>query len=143
MADGPPRAEAGKNLTVLIPSSRAAMIHDASAHPGSTGTPAPRAQRTTSADRPGDTRYRAPASMAASAWAASSTVPAPTTRPSTSPMTRIASAAAGVRKVTSAVVMPPATRARPTLTPCAAESTTTTGTTGLTANSSDSFIRLS
>src|SRR4051794_19604460 len=80
--------------------------------------------------RPGLTMKRAPASMAASRSQGLSTVPAPTTAPSTRAIARITSRAAGVRRVTSRAVSPPSTRARAIGSAWLASSTTRTGITG-------------
>ncbi len=60
------------------------MTSDGVATPGTTGTPSSWARRTTAAERPGETRNRAPASTASSTWAAVTTVPAPTSTSGTS-----------------------------------------------------------
>src|SRR5215468_8306385 len=78
------------------------------ATPGSTGTLRAWHQPTTAGSNPGATTYCAPARMACSACSTVSTVPAPiSSSRQVLLMPAMASAAAGVRNVTSAQPMPP------------------------------------
>ncbi len=79
---------------------------------------------------PGETPNRAPAALASFTSRGVSSVPAPTTPPSTSAMARITSSAAGVRSVTSSTGSPPATSASASGTAWPASFTTSTGITG-------------
>ena len=125
----PPAAPAGKNFSTSRPRARPLATPSGLTTPGSTGTPRSWQQATTPSTKHGLTMNFAPAPMARAAWSAESTVPAPTSSSgSSSAMARMASSAAAVRKVTSATGMPPLTRARPSPTALAADSSLITGT---------------
>ena len=72
----PPIGSAGKNFTVVTPSSSAASMSLGVQTPGSIGTPRSTARRTTFGSVPGATSRCAPAVTACSACAVVSTVPA-------------------------------------------------------------------
>ncbi len=124
----PPAGTAGKNFRYSNPAAMAAITSVAVATPGKSGTGPSR--RAPSAS-PGLTANFAPASAQRSRSRGFSTVPAPGMAPSTSwAMRRMAPMAAGVRRVTSSIGRPPATRARPSGTAWASSSMVSTGTTG-------------
>src|SRR5690606_8617017 len=129
-AGSPPAAMAGKNLKWVRPRSSPCMISPAVAIPGRKGTPASMAAAPSRSVRPGETMNLLPASIAALSSSGLVTVPAPTIAPSTSRIARIASSAAGVRRVTSRTRSPPATSASASATASSASSTTSTGITG-------------
>src|SRR4051794_38106448 len=81
MYDGPPASAAGNTLTALAPERHASRISDGVSAPATTGTPSSRPRAITSRQSAGEIRYVAPASTAASADAASRTVPAPSATP--------------------------------------------------------------
>jgi len=128
IAAAPPEVPAGKYLTVVTPSSSAAMTSVAVTAPGRASTPCSPQRSTTAAERPGETTNWAPAATAWSTCATVSTVPAPTRMSPRAAIARIESCAAAVRKVTSATRRPPATSAPANPSASAASSSTTTGT---------------
>ena len=108
----PPAASAGKNLTDFRPRESASSMSEGFAVPGQTGTPICWQYLTVVGLRPGETMNFAPAATARSTCSVVSTVPAPTIiSGNASAIALIASAAHGVRKVTSAAGRPPSIRA--------------------------------
>src|SRR5450759_2452755 len=128
IAPAPPEVPAGKNFTVVMPSSSAAWTSVAVTAPGNASTPSSWQRSTTVRDRPGETTKLAPAATAWSTCAGVTTVPAPTRMSPRAAIARMESAAAAVRKVTSATGSPPATRAPARALASPASSSTTTGT---------------
>src|SRR6056297_1752556 len=106
------------------------MISVEVAAPGRSGSPASSQASSSRSVAPGETPNPAPASTAFATSSGVSSVPAPTTPPSTAAISRMASSAAGVRSVTSSAGRPPATSARASGAAWAACSTTSTGITG-------------
>ena len=125
----PPAASAGKNFTVFRPRESATSISLGFAVPGQTGMPISWQCLTVVGFRPGETMNFAPAATARSTCSQVSTVPAPTTiSGNASVMFLIASAAAAVRKVTSAHGRPPSISACASGTASAASLMAITGT---------------
>mmetsp|Transcript_23382 Transcript_23382/g.68247 ORF Transcript_23382/g.68247 Transcript_23382/m.68247 type:complete len:248 (+) Transcript_23382:2114-2857(+) len=136
-AAAPPLASAGKNLRCVSPSSSAASISLAVAHPGTIGTPRCVAHSTTRGLVPGETRNDAPAATACSACSAERTVPAPTAISGTfDAISRRACIADGVRKTSSITSTPPRSSARATGSAASGEASETTGTSRVRPNRS-------
>jgi hypothetical protein len=127
MAATPPEVSAGKNFTASRPSSMAARISVAVTVPGSTGTPRSWARRTTAALRPGHDVGGARVDGLVDLLGGADGAGAPRRMSELADMRAIASAAAGVRKVTSATGRPPATSASARPGALSASSMTTTG----------------
>src|SRR5581483_7568171 len=139
---GPPSCAAGKTLTTLQPSRRARPSSDGVAPPGKNGSPSPAQVSTTSSSVPGATAKAAPAALAACACSGESTVPAPTSMPSTSAAFAIAASAAAVRKVISMHEMPPRRSAAQRSATREGSSTATTGSTRAAASASSTACSL-
>ena len=119
---------AGNSLKWVKPAARPAISSVAVATPGRSGAAPPAVSPSI---RPGLTQNSAPTAAQARRVAPFSTVPAPTTAPSTSAAMRsMQSIATGVRRVISRTGRPPATRARPSGTAWASSSMIRTGMTG-------------
>ena len=140
----PPTASAGKSLTVSKPYSSASMSSPAPETPGMTGMSAAAAAWAKGVLMPGLMANIAPASVTALSWAALMTVPAPTTAAGTSRlMRRMASTAAGVRKVISSTRMLPSSSACANPTAVCGSSMAMTGTTGPAVRISRGVISVS
>ena len=125
----PPDCSAGKNFTTSSPSSIACSMSEGLEVPGVMGTFFSRQYFTVLGFKPGLTMNLAPAAIAASTCSAFNTVPAPTHMSGNCVvMILIASAAALVRKVTSAQGSPPAHNAFARGAASSALSILTTGT---------------
>ena len=125
----PPDGSAGKNFTILSPNSMACSISLGVTTPGVIAIFLSRQYFTTSGFNPGLTINFAPAATASSTCSIVSTVPAPTNISGCfSLMILIDSAAASVRKVTSAQARPPSQRASARGSASLLSFNTTTGT---------------
>ena len=125
----PPLVSAGKNLSVSSPRERPISISLGVHTPGQQGTSCSLHHLTVSGLSPADTMNWAPALTAFSAREGLMTVPAPTTISGQASLMRLmASSAASVRNVISAVLIPPLIMAFARGTAFAASSILTTGT---------------
>ena len=106
-----PMPGAGKSFWSGAPARCARSISVGVCVPGITATSMAMAASMTASSTTGDTRYRAPASTAARASSAVSTVPAPTTMPVRDANSPIRSSAPGVVIVNSMILKPPCSAA--------------------------------
>ena len=126
----PPACSAGKNLTTSKPCASACMSSDAVAIPGANGSRLAATAFSSSGVAPGLMPNLAPSASARARSPALRMVPIPTTASGTSAMMALAaSAATGVRSVTSSVRTPPATSALASGTASSTRSMVSTGIT--------------